>query len=79
MQGSDAVIHALEKEGISYISGFSGGGLAPLWRPIRESSTITAFATRHERLGVEIADGYSRATGKVGVAMTGTGPPLGLR
>ena len=74
MQGSDAVIQALEKEGISYISGFSGGGLAPLWRPIRESSTIKAFATRHERLGVEIADGYSRATGKVGVAMTGTGP-----
>ena len=59
MQGSDAVIQALEKEGISYISGFSGGGLAPLWRPIRESSTIKAFATRHERLGVEIADGYS--------------------
>ena len=74
MQGSDAVIKALEKEGVSYISGFSGGGLAPLWRPIRESSTITAFATRHERLGVEIADGYSRATGKIGVAMTGTGP-----
>ena len=32
------------------------------------------FASRHERLGVEIADGYARATGQVGVAMTGTGP-----
>jgi acetolactate synthase-1/2/3 large subunit len=41
---------------------------------LRSSETITAFATRHERLGVEIADGYARATGKVGVAMTGTGP-----
>ena len=74
MRGSDAVIQALEKEGVSYISGFSGGGLAPLWRPLRESSSIQPFATRHERLGVEIADGYSRATGKVGVAMAGVGP-----
>ena len=74
MRGGDAVIHALEKEGIKYISGFSGGGLAPLWPALRESQSIKAFATRHERLGVEVADGYARATGQVGVAMTGTGP-----
>lgn len=74
MRGGDAVIRALEKEGVEYISGFSGGGLAPLWEPLRASGKIKAFATRHERLGVEIADGYARATGKVGVAMTGTGP-----
>ena len=63
MRAGDAVVHALEKEGIRYITGFSGGGLAPLWPALRDSSTITAFATRHERLGVEVADGYSRATG----------------
>jgi len=74
MRGGDAVIRALEKEGVSYISGFSGGGLGTLWPALRASRTITAFSTRHERLGVEIADGYARATGKVGVAMTGTGP-----
>ena len=74
MRGGDAVIRALEKEGVNYITGFSGGGLAPLWPALRSSETITAFSTRHERLGVEIADGYARATGKVGVAMTGTGP-----
>jgi thiamine pyrophosphate-dependent acetolactate synthase large subunit-like protein len=74
MRGGDAVIHALEKEGVSYISGFSGGGLNPLWPALRASETIRVFAARHERLGVEIADGYARATGKVGVAMTGTGP-----
>ena len=32
------------------------------------------FSARHERQGVEIADGYARATGKVGVALCGTGP-----
>jgi acetolactate synthase I/II/III large subunit len=74
MRGSEAVIRALEKEGIRYITGFSGGGLAPLWEPLRNSATIRPFSTRHERLGVEIADGYARATGQVGVAMTGTGP-----
>jgi acetolactate synthase-1/2/3 large subunit len=74
MRGGEAVIRALEKEGIKYISGFSGGGLAPLWEPLRASGSIRVFAARHERLGVEIADGYARATGEVGVAMTGTGP-----
>ena len=74
MRGADAVIHALEKEGVSYISGFAGGGLPPLWPALRASETVTIFAARHERLGVDIADGYARATGKVGVAITGTGP-----
>ena len=74
MRGGDAVIRALEQEGIRYITGFSGGGLAPLWQGLRESSSIRAFATRHERLGVEVADGYARATGNVGVAMAGVGP-----
>jgi acetolactate synthase I/II/III large subunit len=74
MRGAEAVIRALEKEGVRYISGFAGGGLAPLWEPLRVSKSIQTFAARHERLGVEIADGYARATGNVGVAMTGTGP-----
>jgi acetolactate synthase-1/2/3 large subunit len=73
MRGAEAVVKALEQEGIRYISGFAGGGLNPLWGPLRASS-IRPFAARHERLGVEIADGYARATGEVGVAMTGTGP-----
>jgi acetolactate synthase-1/2/3 large subunit len=74
MRGAEAVIRALEKEGIRYIAGFAGGGLAPLWEPMRASESMQVFAARHERLGVEIADGYARATGTVGVAMTGTGP-----
>ena len=74
MRGGDAVIHALEKEGVQYITGFAGGGETPLWPALRESQSIKVFAARHERLGVEIADGYARATGKVGVALTGTGP-----
>jgi acetolactate synthase-1/2/3 large subunit len=73
MRGAEALVRALEKEGIEYISGFSGGGLAPLWPALRASS-IKVFANRHERLGVEVADGYARATGRVGVAITGTGP-----
>jgi len=74
MRGADAVIRALEKEGVQYIAGFAGGGLNPLWEPLRASESIKVFAARHERLGVEIADGYARATQSVGVAMTGTGP-----
>ena len=74
MRGADAVVRALEKEGVEYIAGFQGGGLNPLWTGLRNSETIKVFSARNERLGVEIADGYARATGKVGVAMTGTGP-----
>jgi len=74
MTGGDAVIHALEKEGVEYISGFAGGGEVPLWPALRASETIKVFLARHERQGVEIADGYARATGKVGVALCGTGP-----
>jgi acetolactate synthase-1/2/3 large subunit len=59
---------------VEYIAGFSGGGLNPLWEPLRASGSIKVFAARHERLGVEIADGYARATQRVGVAMSGTGP-----
>ena len=74
MRAADAIVRALEKEGVEYIAGFQGGGLNPLWTGLRNSETIKVFAARNERLGVEIADGYARATGKVGVAMTGTGP-----
>ena len=74
MRGGEALVRALELEGVRFISGFAGGGLAPLYPALRESKTIQVFSTRHERLGVEIADGYARATGQVGVAMTGTGP-----
>ena len=74
MRGADAIVRALEQEGVEYIGGFQGGGLNPLWTGLRNSETIKVFAARNERLGVEIADGYARATGKVGVAMTGTGP-----
>ena len=74
MRGGDAVIRALEQEGVRYISGFAGGGEAPLWPALRASSSIQVFSARHERMGVEIADGYARATGQVGVALTGTGP-----
>jgi len=74
MRGADAIVRALELEGVEYIAGFQGGGLNPLWTGLRNSETIKVFAARNERLGVEIADGYARSTGKVGVAMTGTGP-----
>ena len=74
MRGGDALVHALEKEGVEYISGFAGSGETPLWPALRASKSITVFSARHERMGVEIADGYARATGKVGVALTGTGP-----
>ena len=60
MKGGDALVRCLELEGVRYITGFAGGGLNVLFPALRASETIKVFATRHERLGVEVADGYAR-------------------
>ena len=48
MRAADAIVHALEKEGVEYIAGFQGGGLNPLWTGLRNSETIKVFAARNE-------------------------------
>ena len=40
MRAADAIVRALEKEGVEYIAGFQGGGLNPLWTGLRNSETI---------------------------------------
>jgi tartronate-semialdehyde synthase len=68
-----AVVNVLESEGVDTVFGIPGAAILPLYDALRESS-IRHLVVRHEEGGTHAADGYSRATGKIGVAIGTSGP-----
>ncbi len=73
MTGSQAIIKCLQEEGIDTIFGFPGGAVIDLYDELFDSD-IKHVLVRHEQGAVHAADGYARATGKVGVALLTSGP-----
>jgi len=73
MTGAQALIKSLEKEGVEVIFGFPGGVVLPIYDVLYDSK-IKHILTRHEQGAAHAADGYARATGKVGVCLTTSGP-----
>lgn len=71
--GSQAIIKCLQEEGIDTIFGFPGGAVIDLYDELLDSE-IKHVLVRHEQGAVHAADGYARATGKVGVALLTSGP-----
>lgn len=71
--GSQAIIKCLQEEGIDTIFGFPGGAVIDLYDELMDSP-IKNLLVRHEQGAVHAADGYARATGKVGVALLTSGP-----
>lgn len=71
--GAKAVVETLEARGVEYIFGYPGGATLPIYDALAHSS-ITHILTRHEQGAAHMADGYARATGKVGVCMATSGP-----
>src|ERR671916_882241 len=71
--GAEAVVSALEAAGVEVCFGLPGVHNLPLWDAVRRSS-IRLVGVRHEQAAVYAADGYARATGRLGVALTTTGP-----
>ncbi len=71
--GAKALVKALEAEGVDFIFGYPGGATLPLYDEIAKSS-IKHILARHEQGAAHMADGYARATGKVGVCMATSGP-----
>ncbi|CAN5407186.1 thiamine pyrophosphate-binding protein [soil metagenome] len=74
MTGGEAVVAALEALGIDTVFGIVSIHNVPTLDAIGRSSSIEFIACRHEQGAVHAADGYARASGKVGVALTSTGP-----
>lgn len=78
MDGATAVIRALEKHGVEYIFGYSGGAAIPLFDALQTSGTsIKLILVRHEQGAAHMADGYARASGKPGVVLVTSGPGAG--
>ena len=71
--GSEILLDALIREGVEYIFGIPGGSNLPLFDAIYDSP-IKFILTRHEQGAGHAADGYARATGKVGVCLATSGP-----
>jgi len=71
--GSQVVAEALKKEGVDVIFNYPGGAVLPLFDELYHAP-FRQILVRHEQAAVHAADGYSRATGKVGVALVTSGP-----
>lgn len=73
MTGARAIIKTLEEQGVDVIFGYPGGATLPIYDEIARS-TIRHILVRHEQGAAHMADGYARATGKIGVCMATSGP-----
>src|SRR3990172_753558 len=73
--GAEALMDALEQNGVEYIFGYSGGAALPLFDALATSGTkIKLILTRHEQGATHMADGYARVSGKPGVVLATSGP-----
>lgn len=71
--GAQMLMKCLKEEGVEVIFGFPGGVVIPIYDTIFDSD-IRHILVRHEQGAVHAADGYARATGKVGVCLATSGP-----
>ena len=74
MLGSDAVLRSLEAEGVDVCFGIPGGAILPIYDAFARGATVRHVLARHEQGAGHMAEGYARASGRVGVAMATSGP-----
>src|SRR5512136_3261307 len=72
--GAQILCESLIKEGVEVIFGFPGGSVLPLYDTLPQYPQLRHILVRHEQGAVHAADGYARATGKVGVCLATSGP-----
>ncbi len=71
--GAEKLVQCLEREGVEYIFGLSGGAAMPIFDALVDSS-IKLILVRHEQGATHMADGYARSTGKPGIVLVTSGP-----
>ncbi|MDA0263411.1 MAG: biosynthetic-type acetolactate synthase large subunit [Chloroflexi bacterium] len=74
LTGAEIVCESLLKEGADVVFGLPGGAVLPLYGALSSYPGIRHILVRHEQAAAMAADGYSRATGKVGVCVATSGP-----
>lgn len=72
--GAEIIWECLIREGVSVVFGYPGGAILPTYDALTKYPQIHHVLTRHEQGAAHMADGYARATGKVGVAIATSGP-----
>lgn len=74
LTGAQILCESLIKEGVEVIFGFPGGVVLPLFDTFPQYPALRHILVRHEQDAAHAADGYARATGKVGVCLATSGP-----
>ena len=74
MNGAEALLESMKREGVDVMFGISGGAVLPIYDALSKQDDIWSILTRHEQGAGHMAQGYARATGKVGVALGTSGP-----
>ncbi len=74
MTGAKMVIESLHQEGVEVVFGYPGGAIMNVYDEIYKQNYFEHVLNRHEQSSVHAAEGYARATGKVGVAIVTSGP-----
>ena len=74
MNGARIMLECLKKEGVDTVFGYPGGTVINIYDELFNFKDIRHILPRHEQAGTHAADGYARATGKVGVAIATSGP-----
>lgn len=73
--GAEIVIECLKEQGVDVVFGYPGGSILNVYDALyKHSDEIFHVLTSHEQGAAHAADGYARATGKVGVCMATSGP-----
>lgn len=73
LKGAEILLRCLQEEGVDTVFGYPGGAVLPIYDALYDSS-IRHILARHEQGVAHAADGYARATGKVGVCIATSGP-----
>ena len=74
MTGAKAIVECLREQGVDIIFGYPGGMILPMYDALVDEKEIRQILVTHEQNAAHAADGYARATGKVGVCMATSGP-----
>jgi acetolactate synthase-1/2/3 large subunit len=74
MLGAAIILKALQEQGVEVVFGYPGGAVLPIYDEFFKQNSIRHILVRHEQGAVHAAEGYARATGKVGVVLVTSGP-----
>src|SRR5437763_8845278 len=74
LSGAEIVVRCLQEEAVEYVFGYPGGAVLFIYGELFKQDKVKHVLVRHEQGAVHAADGYSRSSQKVGVALVTSGP-----